>query len=78
MVDIKLISLKEHIAEIECVPNGDNNKKFKLTLDCLKRRIIRTDIEITDNPFVSHAVYRVYKEYKNTNTVPDYCTVVWC
>lgn len=75
MVEINLIKIEDGVVKIECIPERNLNEKFILEIDPIHKKILSTTRK--KDVYVSHAAYRIYKEYEENNKIPQQTVAVW-
>ena len=75
MVEARTLSIDGNIVKILCIPSGNENEAFELTID-IENNIILDNIK--NNQHAVHAAYKMFEIYNNTGAIPDSCVSAWC
>ena len=76
MVEIFLENKNGTIAAIRCVPEQDDKRTFYMTIDVKERKILENSLG-KNTAYSQHASYRMYEEYRESQTIPKYTIAMW-
>lgn len=76
MVKMFLIKIDKNIAYYHCVPENNENKSFDIGIDVEKQEMVYNSLGKKDN-YVSHAEWRIYDVYEETQCIPEMEISIW-